>query len=101
MNKHGNNALLRLEKPTVNYPLLAVLAVLLLSVAGGIVFAAGKGDWVFAILFGLIGALILLAVLIEKAWRRRRDAVDDRKFIRWNSALPEVQQMSLSALTSA
>ncbi|MBE7517087.1 MAG: hypothetical protein HS105_10835 [Chloracidobacterium sp.] len=96
MNKHGNNALLRLEKPTVNYPLLAVLAVLLLSVAGGIVFAAGKGEWVFAILFGLIGALILLAVLIEKAWRRRRDAVDDRKFIRWNSALPEVQQQDVN-----
>ncbi len=49
-----------------------------------------------AAIFFAATAIFILVALMDIANRRRIEAVDDRKFIRWDAAMPEVQRQNVN-----
>lgn len=96
MTQKDENPLARFEQRKPNYPLIAASTLLLLALAAGATVAAREQNMVLAGLF--VAAILLLAVtiLISVAERRRLDTVDDRKFIQWDAAMPEVQRQNVN-----
>jgi len=96
MDQKPADQLSRLERRRTNYPLLAVRIVLGLLLIGGIVMAVKADDAIAALLF--LGAIFLLiiAVLLDIAGRRKTEALDDRKFIKWDSSSPEIQRQNVN-----
>jgi len=86
----------RLEQRKMNMPLLAVRALLLLLLVAGIVLAIKAGDTTAALLFLAAVFLLVIAVLLDIAEARKTDALDDRKFIKWDSASPEIQRQNVN-----
>lgn len=80
----------------MNYPLLAVRVMLGLLLIAGIVMAFKADDTAAALLF--LGAIFLLiiAVLLDIAGARKLEALDDRKFIKWDSSSPEIQRQNVN-----
>ncbi|MFL6375758.1 MAG: hypothetical protein ACJ73D_13905 [Pyrinomonadaceae bacterium] len=95
MDETAANPLSRLEQRRANIPLLAVRALLLLLLISGIVMAAKAGDTTAAVLFLAGVFLVIIVVLLELAMTRKVEALDDRKFIRWDAASPEIQRQNV------
>jgi hypothetical protein len=96
MNDKGANPLTRFERPKFNYPLIsAVVAVFGVLIAGTAISING-GNWSSAGLFVGAAAIFGMAVLLNIAANRRLEAVDDRKFIRWDAAMPEIQRQNVN-----
>lgn len=96
MTRKDENPLARFEQRKPNYPLIAAGVFLFLVLVAGFVMSASEQNIVLAGIF--VAAILLLAVtlLINIAERRRLDAVDDRKFIQWDAAMPEVQRQNVN-----
>lgn len=96
MTKKNDNPLARLERRKVNYPLIAAGVLLDLMLLSGIAVSARNADWMSATLF--VGSLAIFAVivLLDVADKRRLAAVDDRKFIHWDAAMPEIQRQNVN-----
>lgn len=96
MDKKGENSLRRFDRKQTNYPLIAVTAVLFVVLVAGIVVSVRSEDLVAAGVFAAAVLIFALVVLIDIANRRRIAAVDDRKFIRWDAAMPEIQRQNVN-----
>src|SRR4051794_3028741 len=96
MDQKPADQLSRLERRRTNYSLLVVRVILGLLLIGGIVMAFKAGDTTAALLF--LGAIFLLiiAVLLDVAGTRKNEALDDRKFIKWDSSSPEIQRQNVN-----
>jgi len=96
MEQASPNPLSSLEQRKTNYPLLIVRIFLLVALAAGVVMAVKAADTTAAIIFVSAIFLLVIAFLLDIANTRKRDALDDRKFINWDSAMPEVQRQNVN-----
>ncbi len=95
MSKKNDNPLARLDRRKLNYPLVSAAIVLFVLLIAGLGLSFQVANWAMTgILVGSI-AVFALIVLLEKANTRRLAALDDRKFIQWDDALPEVQRQNV------
>src|ERR1043165_4742171 len=95
MEERPANPLSTLERRKTNYPLLLVRFLLLAGLLAGIVMAFKAADTPAAILFTGAIFLFLILLLLYVARTRRLEAIDDRKFINWDSAAPELQRQNV------
>ena len=96
MDEDGKNPLARLEKQRPNYLLIAASATLVILLIAGVAMSVRAQVLVSAVIF--LSALAVFAVLIlaNVAANRRLAAVDDRKFIHWDAAFPELQRQNVN-----
>ncbi|MBK6751520.1 MAG: hypothetical protein KA956_15675 [Pyrinomonadaceae bacterium] len=96
MDKKNDNPLVRFEPPKTNYPLIiASGAVLVLSIAG-VVLSVREQSIAAAVVCAAAAFVFVLVVLLYMADKRRTAATDDRKFIRWDAAMPELQRQNVN-----
>ncbi len=96
MSNKNDNPLARLERPKSNYPLLAGVIVLYVTLAAALVMALGDQNWSLTGVLFLAVSVFTVVVLLYTAHRRRLDAVDDRKFIHWDAAIPDIQRQNVN-----
>ncbi len=96
MDKKVDNPLERFERRKINYPLILASVALFGVLFTGVIVAGRSQDWISAGLFLGAAALFALVVLVEIANSRRLAAIDDRKFIRWDAAMPEIQRQNVN-----
>ncbi len=96
MDKKADNPLSRLERRKVNYPLI-VTAVLLIGllIAVAVISVSAK-DWTLTALSLSALGIFAIVILMDVAMKRRLAAVDDRKFIHWDAAMPELQRQNVN-----
>lgn len=96
MERKPANPLVRFEKRKANYPIIVLSSVLILLLLSGVVAAVYYGNVLLAVLSLASLFLFVLAILLDVAKNRRLDAVDDRRFIRWDAAMPEIQRQNVN-----
>ncbi|MEO7539770.1 MAG: hypothetical protein ABIV21_07065 [Pyrinomonadaceae bacterium] len=96
MDNPKANPLTRFERRKINYPLAAAAIVLFCVLIVGVVFSARSGDLESAAIFAAAIALFAIVLLLDMSANRRLAAVDDRKFINWDSAVPEIQRQNVN-----
>lgn len=96
MDKKPDNPLSRFERRKNNYPLIGASVALFGLVVAGIVVSIRAADLTAAGLFLAAAAVFAILVLIHIASNRRLAAVDDRKFIHWDAAMPEIQRQNVN-----
>lgn len=96
MDNKPDNPLARFERRKINYTLIIAAVVLFAVLVAGVVFSARSQDWAAAALFLASVAVFVILVLIDIANNRRLAAIDDRKFINWDAAMPEIQRQNVN-----
>lgn len=96
MDKKGENSLRRFDRKETNYPLVAVTLILFVVLIAGVVVSIRADNMAAAGIFAAATLIFAVVVLIDIANRRRIAAVDDRKFIRWDAAMPEIQRQNVN-----
>jgi hypothetical protein len=96
MSNKNDNPLARLERPKANYPLLAGVIVLYVTLAAALVITLRDQNWMLTGLLFLAVSVFTVVVLLYKAHTRRLDAVYDRKFIHWDAAIPDIQRQNVN-----
>ena len=91
-----NNPLSRCERRKTNYPLIVVAVWLFGVMLLGLIMAVRAGELVSAVLFLAAAAVFVILILVNLAKERRKAAVDDRKFIHWDAAIPELQRQNVN-----
>jgi len=96
MASPNKNPLARVDRPKRNYPLIASAVILIALLAAGVGLSARDGNFVLTGVF--VAAIMLLAIvlLLDTAEKRRLAAVDDRRFIHWDTAMPELQRQNVN-----
>jgi len=80
----------------MNIPLTAVRAILFLLLVAGVVMSVKAGETTTALFFVAAVFLLTIAVLLDVAGARKTAALDDRKFIKWDSSSPEIQRQNVN-----
>lgn len=96
MEQGKNNPLDRFERQQTDYTLIGAAVVLFAVLLTGLVFAIRAGELLPAIFLLVAPAVFVILVLIYFANQRRLAAVDDRKFIHWDAAMPELQRQNVN-----
>jgi len=96
MERKSHNPLARFDRKKTNYPLIVAAVVMFAALLGGVAWSASRADWIASGLFVASLGVFILIILIEMAHDRRLAAVDDRKFIRWDAAMPEIQRQNVN-----
>lgn len=96
MQNNRANPLLRFERRKINYPLAAATAVLFGVLLYGAFSAISEDHLSSAAIFAVSIALLILVLLLDTAEKRRLAAVDDRRFINWDAAMPEIQRQNVN-----
>jgi hypothetical protein len=96
MDQISTDQISRLERRRTNYPLVAVRVALGLLLIGGIVMAVRADDTTAAVFFLAAIFLLIIGVLLDVARTRKTEALDDRKFIKWDSSSPEIQRQNVN-----
>ena len=91
----NNNPLDRLDRKKLNYPLIAAAAVLFVLLLAGAGISVRADNLFLTIIFVASAAIFAVIVLLDNANDRRMAALDDRKFIKWDDALPEIQRQNV------
>ena len=96
MPNKDDNPLARFERRKTNYPLI-ILAVLLFGIlVAGVVISLRSADMVAAGIFAAAAAVFVVVILLEVSKSRKMAAVDDRRYIRWDAAMPEIQRQNVN-----
>lgn len=96
MEKKSDNSLRPFDRRQTNYPLIILTGVLFVVSIAGVVLALRSGDLAMVAITLAAAALLAIVALLDVANRRRLAAVDDRKFIRWDAAMPEIQRQNVN-----
>jgi hypothetical protein len=96
METQGKNPLSRFERQKTDYSLIAASVVLFGVIIAGLVMAIRADEIFSSILFVAAGAVLVILILVYFAKQRRLAAVDDRKFIQWDAAMPELQRQNIN-----
>lgn len=96
MEKKTDNPLARFERQRTNYPLILAVVGLFVVTIAGVVISARAQDWTSAALFVAATLIQTIVVLLYLATLRRIAATDDRKFISWDAAMPELQRQNVN-----
>jgi hypothetical protein len=95
MSKKEDNPLARLDRRRINIPLVVAAAVLSALLLVGIGISVRDSNWPLAAIFLGCVAIFVVICLLDTAQKRRMAALDDRKFIQWDDALPEIQRQNV------
>src|SRR5438067_6312581 len=95
MAKQPDNSLARFERRPPSYLLIVFGALLFACLAAGLGASIRSRDWVASGLF--FGALVafVFAAFINSSRNRRFAAAEDRRYISWESASPELQRQNV------
>lgn len=96
MDKKSDNTLARFERRRTNYPLTAAAVFMMVVLIAGVVVSARDQDWASVGIFVLAAAVFVIVGLLEFARSRRDAAIDDRRFIQWDAAMPEIQRQNVN-----
>lgn len=96
MGEKGENSLRRFDREQTNYPLIIATILLFGVLVAGMIVAVRADNIAAAGIFVVAALMFALLVLVDIANRRRIAAVDDRKFIRWDAAMPEIQRQNVN-----
>lgn len=96
MNRRAANPLVRFEKRKIDYPSMIAWGLLFVVLIAGVIVSAANAYTDAAIIFLAATFLLIIAVLLGVARTRRMEAVDDRRFIRWDAAMPEIQRQNVN-----
>lgn len=96
MATKSGNPLARFEKQKANYPAMIAAAVLLAILVAGAVISVREGQLNAAAMFVAAALILIVVILLDVAHKRRLAAVDDRKFIHWDAAMPELQRQNVN-----
>jgi hypothetical protein len=96
MDKKSDNPLRRVDRQQPNYPLIAATVLTFSILIIGTIWSISRSELGAAGVFAAALVAFAATTLIDVANRRRLAAVDDRKFIRWNAALPEIQRQNVN-----
>ena len=96
MDRQSPNPLTRFEKRKVNYPLIIAAILLIVVLVAGVFFEIKEHDLNGAGLFAGGLGMFVVVILLYIAMNRRLAAVDDRKFIYWDAAMPELQRQNVN-----
>src|SRR5437868_3480458 len=96
MGTDGQNPLARVERHKISYPLIIAAVALAVCLLLGIIGSLRAQNWAGAGLFFISAAVFVVLVLINVANNRRTAALDDRKFLDWNAAIPELQRQNIN-----
>lgn len=91
-----DNPLAHIERRRVSYPLLIAGLLLFAGLITGVVLSIRAENWLGAEIFGGSTALLVVLALLDASEKRRLAAVDDRRFIRWDAAMPEIQRQNVN-----
>ena len=96
MAPNTDNSLARFERHKVSYPQLIVSILLFVLLAGGFALTAARQDWLGAGLF--VASIVAFGALslVNVSLNRRLLAAGDRRYIKWDAALPELQRQNVS-----
>jgi len=96
MDKKADNPLNPLDRQKVNIPLLIVSVLLIAVLVAGFVVSVPSENALVPVLFAVAIAVFVIVIILDVAKTRRLAAVDDRKFIRWDAAMPEIQRQNVN-----
>jgi hypothetical protein len=96
MQKTKAIPLSRLKRPPKSWALPGSVVLLLAITLAGLVISVSFGQFVTAVIFAAVIAGVGLVVIAANAEKRRLAALDERKFIDWDAAMPEVQRQSVN-----
>ena len=96
MDKKSDNSLRRFDRQKTNYPLIVMTVALFGVLIAGIVLSVRSENVALMALLVAATGLLTIVVLLDVANTRRMAAVDDRKFIRWDAAMPEIQRQNVN-----
>lgn len=96
MASRDQNPLARIEPRKPNYPLIAVGVIVFALLIAGAAVSAGEANTTLLMLFVAAILLLAIAVLLDISRTRSIEALDDRKFIRWDAAMPEIQRQNVN-----
>jgi hypothetical protein len=96
MGDGRDNLLARIERPRLNYPLYIAAGVLFLAVVAGVGVAFRSENYTEGVIFLIAAALMLALVIIYQAASQRAHASDERRVIRWDAAIPELQRQNVN-----
>ncbi|HQZ83221.1 MAG TPA: hypothetical protein PLR83_08375 [Pyrinomonadaceae bacterium] len=96
MAKPADNPFSRLERPPTNWPFVIVGIVLALILAVGVILSLRDANWLLTLLFAASLGIFGMIALLHIASQRRLAAVDDRRFVSWDTAATEVQRQSVN-----
>ncbi len=96
MEKKGDNSLARLERRRTNYPLIITAVIMFGVLVAGVVMSVRAEFMIGAGLFFAGIVVFSLVALLDVAQTKRLAAVDDRKFIRWDASMPEIQRQNVN-----
>jgi hypothetical protein len=96
MDKKSDNPLRRVDRHSPNYPLIAATVLTFAILIAGAIWTASAGQYSAASLFAAACLVFAAATMIDIASRRSLAAIDDRKFIKWDAALPEIQRQNVN-----
>ena len=95
MASKNNNPLDRLDRRKLNYPLITAAVLLFVLLVAGAAMSVQRESLALAAVFVSSAAMFVVIVLLDIANNRRMAALDDRKFIKWDDALPEIQRQNV------
>src|ERR1700730_1433402 len=96
MADSNKNPLSGIERPKRNFPLIAAAITLLLLLIAGAGLAVRTDNLPLAAILVAALLLLILLLLLDVAEKRRLAAIDDRKFIHWDAAMPEIQRQNVN-----
>jgi hypothetical protein len=96
MDKKTDNTLARFESNRPGIPLMVVGGILVLLLMSGAVYAIQLAVWTLAAVFASAFLLLCAFLLLSYGRERSRAAAGDRRAIKWDAALPEVQRQSVN-----
>lgn len=96
MTTKSDNPLARLEQRKTNYPLIAAGVLTFAVLIAGTIISAREEYWTAVVFFVAAVLLLIVTLLLDVATTRRLEALDDRKFINWDAAMPEIQRRSVN-----
>jgi hypothetical protein len=90
------NPLSRFERRSTGYPLIVVGAITFVLLLAGVVLAIKEQSWTAAALF-LSGLFTLIVfIFLNASHNRRLLATSDRRLVKWDAALPELQRQNVN-----
>jgi hypothetical protein len=92
----NDNSLARFERRTTGYAMIVVGAVTFGCLIVGAVWSVRELVWQTAVLFVVGGLSLAIFVFLSVSRNRRFFAASDRRLIKWEAALPELQRQNVS-----
>ncbi len=96
MADNADNSLERFDRPVAGYASIGAGALVLVCLAAGAVVAVRDQDWPATAIFFAAAFAFALFVFLSVSRNRRIDAAGDRRFIKWDAALPELQRQNVN-----